>query len=110
MPLEHWSDRVDVIRMGDEASFSEDLAEAERQASDGKHDLILDFAGVKYVNSSTVGKLLKARKQMADKGRKLVLTSLGTNVWGALLVMGLDQIFHCSEDVSTALASLQMSQ
>ena len=108
MPMEHWSDRVDVIRMGDEESFDEDLAIVERQASLGKHDLVLDFTNVKFVNSSTIGKLLKARKRLETQKRKMILTGLGDNVWSALMVMGLDQIFTCSDDVATGLATLQI--
>ncbi len=108
MSMEHWSDKVDVIRLGEEESLDDDLSQIEQEAKLGKHDLILDFTGVRFINSSQVGKLLKARKQMLTHGRKIILTGLSGGVWGALVVMGLDQIFTCHEDVATGLASLQM--
>ena len=108
MSMEHWSERVDVIRLGDAESLDDDLSLIAQQAAGGKHDLIVDFTDVRFINSSQIGKLLKARKILATHQKQIILTGLGGNAWGALVVMGLDQVFSCRDDVATGLASLQM--
>ena len=73
-------------------------------------DIVLDFSSVSYVNSSHLARLLKLRKQtVADEGR-LMLCSVGTRVWGAFMMTGLDKVFHFTDDVTTALATFQIAR
>ena len=46
MPLERWSDRVVVVHLADDPSFTDDL-----MSFDGSigADLVLDFAGVRHI-------------------------------------------------------------
>ena len=39
-----------------------------------------------------------------------MLCGVGNQVWGAFLVTGLDKIFHYTDDVTTALATLQIGE
>jgi hypothetical protein len=41
--------------------------------------------------------------------RRLVLCEINTNVWGLFLVTGLDKIFEFVDNVSTALATVQLA-
>lgn len=110
MAVEKWSDRVMVARLADDPQMTDDLVALDQTASHGQHDLVLDFSCVNYVNSSHLARLLKIRKrQTADDG-KLMLCGLGTQVWGTFLVTGLDKLFEFSDDVSTALTSLQIAR
>ena len=45
----------------------------------------------------------------AGADSRLVLCGAGTQVWGVFLVTGLDKIFEFSDNVSTALATLQLA-
>ena len=109
MPVEKWSDTVSVVHLADDPQFTEDLLTIEESASVGKSDVVLDCAAVHYVNSSNIARLLKLRKQMNSSERRLVLCSMSTEVWGTFLVTGLDKVFEFSDNVPTALATLQMA-
>jgi len=105
MPLERWSDRVIVVRLADDPVFTDDLLAFDAAVGG---DVVLDFAGVRHVNSSNLGRLLKLRKQAAAEGVRLVLCGLNDEVWGTFLTTSLDCLFEFSDDVATALATLQM--
>jgi anti-anti-sigma factor len=108
MPIEKWSDSVIVVHVADDPQFSEDLSAAERQSP--ACNAVLDFAAVHYINSSCIAKLLRLRRHLlSQKNAKLILCNLSNQVWGTMLVTGLDKIFEVSENVPTALATLQMA-
>jgi anti-anti-sigma factor len=107
MPIEKWSDKISVVHLADEPQFSEDiesLAGPVRQNA----SIVLDFAAVRYINSSNISQLLKLRKQLSETDARLMLCAISTQVWGIFLLTGLDKIFEYSDNVPTALASLQM--
>ncbi len=106
MPLERWSDRVVVVHLADDPTFTDDLLTFD--ASVGA-DLVLDFAGVRHINSSNLGRLLKLRKQAAAEKARLVLCGVNTELWGTFLTTSLDCLFEFSDNVPTALATLQMA-
>ena len=108
MPLEKWSDQVVVVRLCDDPQLTEDLVALEQTANGAPTDAVLDFTGVRFINSSNLAKMLKLRKKMISDSRKLVLCNVGDQIWGALLVTGLDKLFTLSDNVTTALATLQM--
>jgi anti-anti-sigma factor len=108
MPVEKWSDNVAVAHLADDPQFSEDLQSIDDTASGGRN-VVLDFAAVHFVNSSNLARLLKLRKNMLSAGGRLMLCSITTQVWGTFLVTGLDKVFEFSDNVPTALATLQMS-
>ena len=115
MPVERWSDNVIVVRLADDPHLGDDLDaldEATAQptaATPGRLDAVVDFTGVRAVNSSNLARLLKVRRQMqAHGGGRLVLCGLADQVWGAFLVTNLDKLFDFSTDMATALASLQL--
>ena len=76
-----------------------------------KHDVVLNFSAVNYLNSSNIAKLLKLRKLVAiTNQRRLKVCGVKPHVWGVLLVTGLDKIFDFVEDVPSGLAALQISR
>jgi anti-anti-sigma factor len=109
MPVEKWSDQVVVAHLADDPQFTDDLQSIEDSNSTGQKDVVLDFAAVHYVNSSNLARLLKLRKSMIGGDRRLVICSISTQVWGTFLVTGLDKVFEFSDNVPTALATLQMA-
>ena len=108
MPVEKWSERVSVVHLADDPQFTDDLEGVEQALGQGPMDAVLDFGGVHYVNSSNIARLLKLRKMIATAQSRLVLCNISTQVWGAFLVTGLDKIFELSDNVPTALATLQI--
>ena len=69
----------------------------------------MNFAAVGFINSSNVASLLRLRKQMILDQSRLVLCGVNTQVWGIFLVTGLDKIFELTNDIATALATLQLA-
>jgi anti-anti-sigma factor len=108
MPLEQWSEKVVVVRLADDPQLTEDLLTLEQKAEIQPTSAVLDFGGVNYINSSNLAKLLKLRKKVISDGTRMVLCNIGDQVWGALLVTGLEKLFTVSDNVTTALATLQM--
>jgi len=110
MPVEEWSDDITLVRLVDDPQFTDDLELLEQQMNDGKRKpcAVLDFSGVRFVNSSNIASLLRVRKRITTTDGRLVLCGVRTQVWGSFLVTGLDKIFQFVDDVPTALASVQL--
>ncbi|HTL29725.1 MAG TPA: STAS domain-containing protein [Tepidisphaeraceae bacterium] len=109
MPIEKWSEQVSVLHLADDPQLSDDLQMLEDQASQRKFDAVLDFGTVRFLNSSNLAKLLKLRNQLNQAESKMILCNVGTPIWGTFLVTGLDKVFDFSDNVTTALASLQIA-
>jgi len=46
---------------------------------------------------------------MISSKRRLILCEVNTQVWGVFMVTGLDKIFEFTNDIATALATLQLA-
>jgi anti-anti-sigma factor len=117
MALNAWSDTIMIAELNDEPMFSEDmdnLIQHLRTLRDGKEqvpDVIVDLQNVATVNSSNLAALLTAREllEKSDPKQRLIICSVSDGIWTALLATGLDRIFTFSENVTTALATLQLN-
>src|SRR5687767_2732709 len=113
MAIEDWSERVIIVHLAAEPQFSDDLeAITARVAAHPQQpmDVVLDFSGLRFVNSSQIAQLLKFRKESAATATRLVLCGVDAQVWGSFLVVGMDRLFEFSDAVPTALATLQLSR
>ena len=113
MPIEQWSDEITIATVGDEPAFSEDMANLLQrldERGDSTPDVVLDLSSVSYLNSSNIAQMLRLRKRLNTGGRNMRICSVDDQVWGVLMITGLDKIFDFTDDVSTALASLQLSE
>ena len=112
MAIQQWSDTIMVTDLQDDPEFTDDLNTLGQQVEARTDvDIVLDFRGVTFLNSSNIAKLLKLRKQvMINNNHHLKLCGISTHVWGVFLVTGLDKIFEFADDVSSALASLQLKK
>ncbi len=108
--VEQWSERVTVARLSDDPSFSEDLDGLLAGGLTPGNDLVLDFAGIRTVNSSNISALLVLRKRMSQTGGRLVLCGVSDSIWGTFLVTSIDHLFSFERDVATALAGLAMGK
>ncbi len=110
MPTE-WSDNIVIAELSDEPALSEELTNI-LQRCEGVQDkvphVVLNFAGVSYVNSSNLAQLLKLRKHLEAAKRQLRICSVCDEVWSVLMVTGLDKVFRFAPDPLTALAGLQL--
>ena len=79
MSIERWSDEILVVALQDDPAFSDDVTALVEEV-EGNHELdaVLNFAGVKYINSSNIAKLLKLRKKLVHHQRRLVLCGIQT--------------------------------
>jgi anti-anti-sigma factor len=107
MPIEKWSESVAVVHLADDPQFSEEL-EAAARLGPPCLNRVLDFSAVHFVTSSNIAALLTLRKHIHGQNGKLVLCNLANQILSTFLVTGLDKIFEFSEDVPTALATIQM--
>ena len=109
MPIEKWSEQVSVVRLLDDPQFTDDLQSLEDQLQRFAGNTVLDFSTVKFLNSSNISRLLRLRKRAITSELKLILCGINTQLWGTFLTTGLDKIFEFSDNVTTALATLQIS-
>ena len=109
MSIQSWSDNILVVELQDDPSFTDDVTTLMDQVETRKDvDVVLNFAGVNYINSSNIARLLRLRHKLIDNKQRLVLCGISTNVWGLFLVTGLDRIFDFVDDVPSGLAALQL--
>jgi anti-anti-sigma factor len=109
MPVEQWSESIVVAHLADDPQFTEDVLSVQDAIEGTSKDAVLDFAAVHFINSSNLARLLKLRKVVSAASRRLVLCGVSTQAWGAFLVTGLDKVFDFSDNVPTALATLQLT-
>lgn len=110
MAIQQWSDHIVLVDLQDDPQFTDDLNTVMQQVETRTDmDVVLDFRAVTFLNSSNIAKLLKLRKQVVINNDHCVkLCGISTHVWGVFLVTGLDKIFEFADDVSVALAGLQL--
>jgi len=107
--IENWSENILVGALLDDPTFSDDiLALIDEVDKKNDVDVVLNFTGVSYLNSSNIAKLLKLRKKLIAHKRRLILAGIDTTVWGLFLVTGLDKVFEFADSVSTGLAAVQI--
>ncbi len=109
MAIQNWSENTRVVELGDDPVFTEEINSLTDALDDKATDVVLNFAAVGFINSSNVARLLRLRKKMLSLHRRLILCEVNTQVWGVFLVTGLDKIFEFTNDISTALATLQLT-
>ena len=114
MPLNAWNEDILIAELDNEPLFSEDMDNLHRRLEETARDeaplpnIIVDLKSVTTVNSSNLGALLKLRTTLNQADKRLVVCSVTDGVWTALLATGLDRVFTFNDDVTTALARLQM--
>jgi len=108
MGIQNWSENITVVELSDDPQFSDELTGLTESVEEQPRDVVLNFAAVGFMNSSNIAKLLRLRKVMLNQKRRLILCDVNTHVWGVFLVTGLDKIFEFTNDIATALATLQI--
>ena len=120
MSINEWSEEIQIAELQDDPSFSDDMGiltlryqavidavKAGRPRPTSPH-LVLDLRQVHFLSSTNIAQLLRLRKVAMTAGARVRICSVSDRIWGVLLATDLDRIFEFSEDVTTALAALQM--
>jgi len=110
MAIQDWSDEITVAELNDDPQFSDELSGVTERLESKSTHVVLNFSAVSFINSSNIARLLRLRKAALAKGRRLILCGVNADVWGVFLVTGLDKIFEFTNDMATALASLQLPE
>jgi len=109
MSIQKWSDEITVVELFDSPQFADDVSAVTEELEGAPTDVVLNFAGVDFINSSDVSKLLRLRKKMMALRRRLMLCDVTPPVFGVLKTTGLDKMFDFAGDVATALATVQLA-
>jgi anti-anti-sigma factor len=110
MGIQNWSENVMLVNLAQEPYMGEELATAISVVTEHPDkDVVIDFAEVQIVTSSSIAKLLKLRRLLFDQGRHLILCSMKPKTRAIFKLTGLDSVFEFLEDQFVALASLQFS-
>ena len=109
MGIQDWSEEIVLVDLPPEPELSDELKTVTEVVRDrGNCDVVIDFSAVDIVTSSSLSKLLRLRKLLADCGHRLVFCSVAAATKGVFTVTGLEGIFELADDKFIALASLQM--
>jgi anti-anti-sigma factor len=85
-------------------AFSNEIAKVN---ADGVHRIVLNMRLVKFVNSTALGAMIKARKQCRASGGDLVVSQPSAAVREAMESLGLDRLFSIHDEDEKALAALE---
>ncbi len=109
MGIQNWSEDIILADLPQEPDIGDELKTITEIVRDrGDCDAVIDFSQVDIVTSSSLSKLLKLRKLLADCGHRLIFCSVAPATRGIFTITGLDGIFEIADDKFIALASLQM--
>jgi len=109
MGIQNWSEEIILVDLPQEPEMGDELKTVTETVRDrGDSDVVIDFSSVDIITSSSISKLLKLRKLLADCGHRLVFCSVAAATRGIFTVTGLDGIFEFADDKFVALAGLQM--
>lgn len=110
MPIQHWNENIWLAQLPEEPALSDELRQLIKSLSDAspRPHLVIDLSQIKRINSSHLAELLRVRKLCIDGDTHLRLAAPTNAVWAVILTTGLDKVFEFNEDVSTALAAVQM--
>ncbi|MHC4389098.1 MAG: STAS domain-containing protein [Planctomycetota bacterium] len=109
MGIQNWSDDIILVDLPQEPQMGEELKTVTEMVRDrGNCEVVVDFSSIDIVTSSSLSKLLKLRKLLADCSHRLVFCNVAAATKGIFTVTGLDGVFEIVDDKFVALASLQI--
>jgi anti-anti-sigma factor len=109
MGIQDWSDEIILVDLPKEPNMGDELKTVTEIVRDrGNCDAVVDFSEVDIITSSSLSKLLKLRKLLADCGHRLLFCNVAAATKGIFTVTGLDGVFELVDDKFVALASLQI--
>ncbi|HSV26886.1 MAG TPA: STAS domain-containing protein [Sedimentisphaerales bacterium] len=111
MGIQDWSEDIILVNLSREPGLSEDLKAVIQIVGKRRDcDVVIDFAAVEIITSSSLASLLKLRKALKDNGRRLTFCGVTSSTRNIFTLTGLDGIFQFADDQFIALASMQMAK
>lgn len=110
MSIQNWSDNITVAELNEDPQFTDEINSITGNMPSAPTHVVLNFAAISFVNSSNIAKLLRLRKAAVAVHRRLILCGVNNQVLGILRVTGLDKMFEFTDDMATALATLQLGK
>lgn len=74
---------------------------------EGRHDVLLNFSGVTYIDSSGVSELVQSFKALRNLGGHLKIENLSNKVYSTLQIAKLLPIFEIFDNEGAALGSFK---
>jgi anti-anti-sigma factor len=109
MGIQNWEDDIVLVDLPREPEMGDELKNVTEIVRDrGDCDVVIDFSDIDIVTSSSLSKMLKLRKLLADCGHRLIFSNVAPATKGIFTVTGLEGIFEVVDDKFIALASLQV--
>jgi anti-anti-sigma factor len=109
MGIQNWSEEILLVDLPQEPQLSDELRMVTEIVKDrGDCSVVIDFAEVDIVTSSSLSALLKLRKLLTDCEKRLVFCNVARATKSIFTVTGIDEIFDFVDDKFMALAGLQM--
>ncbi len=109
MGIQNWSDNIILVNLEKEPQMGEELQIVTGMVSkNGGCNVVVDFAEIDIITSSSIAKLLKLRKVLQECGRRLVFSSARPQTKKIFTITGLDSVFEFVDDQFIALAGLQL--
>jgi len=91
-----------VIKLGESAEF---FARAlERALDEEEGNVLVDFSGINYIDSTGIGELVGYLGKFKDEGRKLILVNPSERIRKLLAISQLEKLFIIRDDLDSALA------
>ena len=88
-------------------AFGNEIAKIQ---AEGGHRIVLNMAQVKFVNSTALGSVIKARKNCRSAQGDVIISSPSQPVRDAMDSLGLDRLFAICEDDVAAIAAIEGTQ
>jgi anti-anti-sigma factor len=88
-------------------AFGNEIAKIQ---AEGVHRIVLNMAQVKFVNSTALGAVIKARKNCRSAQGDVIISSPSQPVRDAMDSLGLDRLFAICDDDVSALAAIEGTQ
>ena len=98
-------DLTGEVRLGDSSVALRDSVR--KLADGGKNKVLLNLAGVKYIDSSGIGELIANYTTVSRQGGQLKLLNLTDRIQNLLVITKLLTVFDSYDDEAEALKSFQ---
>lgn len=72
--------------------------------------LIIDFSGVKFFSSQTLGILLDARKRISELKGNMLISGINPQLYRVFKITNLDKLFSFYPDTQSAISELAKTQ
>lgn len=107
MPTQKPPDDVNVLNLAGQPELTGEIDMLITQFADHPTDVVVDFSDTMFVGSTTLARLLSLRKQIADRGRRLVLCAIDEQAWSVFQATRLDSMFVVADNIEAAKAMLE---